>query len=190
MPSLPPGARKWTKSQAQVSWAVTSPQWRVISGWNARTAPSGHKKGRVCFLGRVLGCVCTHAHTLTHTHTHSCWWRDGVDFQCECGADHREGMPQQDAPALGGTYGGGSSHPSHSHLACGVQQQEIVSETGEGRGGSAQHGKPRVPPGKLVLELCAVHTPICFVIAWLFLEATGVSRKPESVDCVSSVWGV
>lgn len=48
----------------------------------------------------------------------------------------------------------------------------------------------RAWPSKLVLELFAVHMPICFVIAWLFLEATGVSRKPESVDCVSSVWGV
>ena len=40
-------------------------------------------------------------------------------------------------------------------------------------------------PSKLVLELLAVHMPICFVIAWLFLDSSGVSRKPGSVDCVS-----
>ena len=149
--------------------------------------PHGHKK-----VGGSGGCwgVRAHTHTHTHTHTHSCWWCHGVDLRCECGADRVEGTPQQNAPAQGGTHGGGSSCPSSSHLAWGVQQQGTVSETGEGRGGSAQHGEARTLPSKLVLELCAVHMPICFVIAWLFLEATGVSRKPESVDCVSSAWGV
>ena len=71
-----------------------------------------------------------------------------------------------------------------SHVR-GVQQQEAVSEAGEGRGRSGQHGEARALPSKLVLELLAVHMPICFVIAWLFLESSGVSRKPGSVDCVS-----
>lgn len=137
------------------------------------------KRGGVICLGGSWG-----------AHTHSCRGRDGVGLRCACGADQAEGTHQQATPALGETHGGGSSCPYSSHLACGVRQQETVSETGEGRGGSAQHGEARALPSKLVLELCAVHMPICFVIAWLFLEATGVSRKPESVDCVSSVWGV
>lgn len=60
----------------------------------------------------------------------------------------------------------------------------------EGKGGSVGHGEARALPSKLVLELFAVHMPICFVIAGLFLGATGVSRKPDSVDCVAAVWGV
>lgn len=97
---------------------------------------------------------------------------------------------QPEPPALSWAHAGGSSCPSSSHLGWGVQQQETVSGTGEGRGRSTQHREAQARPSKLVLELFAVHMPICFVIAWLFLEATGVSRKPESVDCVSSVWGV
>lgn len=124
------------------------------------------------------------------THTQQLLGVDGVDLRGECGTDRVKGTHRQRAPDLGGPHGGGSSCPSSSHLARGVQQQETVSETGEGRGGSTQHGEARARPSKLVLEFCAVHMPICFVIAWLFLEATGVSRKPESVDCVSSAWGV
>lgn len=133
-------------------------------------------------------------------HTTAAGQHDGVGIQCGVwrgrgpGVDEGRGKRPETGPAdrpsprQGPLCG--SSCPSSSHLAWGVQQQEAVSETGEGRGGSSQHGEAGVLPSKLVLELFAVHMPICFVIAWLFLEATGVSRKPESVDCVSSVWGV
>lgn len=50
------------------------------------------------------------------------------------------GVAEQNAPALSRTHLGGSGGPSSSHLDWGVQQPETVSETGEGRGGSAQHG--------------------------------------------------
>lgn len=59
---------------------------------------------------------------------------------------------------------------------------ETASETGETR-------RKRPAREAQVPALHAVHMPFCFVTALLFLEATGVSRKPESVDCVSSVWG-
>ena len=50
------------------------------------------------------------------------------------------GVAEQNTPAPGRTHSRGSGGPSSSHLGWGVQQPETVSETGEGRGGSAQHG--------------------------------------------------
>lgn len=50
------------------------------------------------------------------------------------------GVAEQNTPAPSRTHSGGSGDPSSSHLGWGVQQPETVSETGEGRGGSAQHG--------------------------------------------------
>lgn len=96
---------------------------------------------------------------------------------------------QLSAPALGWTHHRGCSCP-FAHIWPGVFSNKRLFQKREGRGGSTQHWEALVLPSKLVLELFAVHMPICFVIAWLFLEATGVSRKPESVDCVSSVRGV
>lgn len=150
---------------------MTCPQERSPEDGNARAASHGHRKGRGLLLGMA--------------HTHSYWVPTGAERPRAWGSS-------RPARATSGSraHAGGSSCPSSSHLGWGVQQQETVSGTGDGRGSSTQHREAQARPSKLVLELFAVHMPICFVIAWLFLEATGVSRKPESVDCVSSVWGV
>lgn len=101
---------------------------------------------------------------------------------------------QQNTLAIGQRHRAGAGWVPDTLLAhfwCGVfSSKSQLQKQKRGRGESTQLGEVQVLPSKLVLELFAVHMPICFVIAWLFLEATGVSRKPESVDYVSWVWGV
>lgn len=112
---------------------MTSPLDEEPWDRSARTATCGHKDRRVCCLGGGRG-------------THTAAGGNGVGLPCEdgvaegtdawessssCQAEHTS--PKQDPL-------GGSDGPSSSHLGWGVQQPETVSETGEGRGGSAQHG--------------------------------------------------
>lgn len=134
------------------------------------------------------------------THTPRYWVAGGVQLQCVCGV--AEGLMvdvSEDRGAQGSSppaqCTGPEPAPSGAPAAppadtwAGVFCHKRLFQKQE-RKRNAQRTEARARPGKLVLALFAVHVPICFVIAWLFLEATGVSRKPESVDCVSSVWGV
>lgn len=95
----------------------------------------------------------------------------------------------QDVPGLGRTHPG-APLPLQLTLGLGCSATRDCFRNRGGKRRKRQPWEAQALPSKLVLELFAVHMPICFVIAGLFLEASGVSRKPESVDCVSWVRGV
>lgn len=68
----------------------------------------------------------------------------GVDMSEVGGAQGSSRPAESTSPEQGPLWASGG--PSSLHLVWGVQQQEAISDTGEGRGGSTQFGEATALP--------------------------------------------
>lgn len=127
--------------------------------------------------------------------THKAAGGNGVDLPCEDGWQRapvqpsQVGVAEQNTPALSRTHLGGSGSLQLTlGLGCSATRDCFRNRRGKRRERPARVGSSAAK--QALLELFAVHMPICFVIAWLFLEAALAYLGNQNLfDCVSSVWG-